>query len=56
VWIKVTGSDDDIVVYVKEGRYDEGKDGWVYKVQEKDKDNYWYGGEIWKRETTLHRA
>ena len=56
MWIKVPGSDDDIVFYVKEGRYDEEKDGWVYKVQEKDKDNDWYGREKWKRETTLERA
>lgn len=46
----------DIVVYVKEGRYEEAKEGWVYKVQEKDKDEDWYGREIWKRETALKRA
>jgi hypothetical protein len=46
----------DIVVYVKEGYYDEPKDCWVYKVQEKDKDGNWCDRERWKRETALKRA
>lgn len=46
----------DIVVHVREGRYDEEKDCWVYKVQEKDEKGEWYGRERWKREKALKRA
>jgi hypothetical protein len=55
--MKVSGS-PDIVVYVREGHYDEekGKEGWLYRVQEKDKEGEWYGREIWKKETALKRA
>lgn len=60
VWMKVATEDapdlPDIVVYVKEGRYDEEKEGWVYKVQEQDKEGVWYGPERWKREKGLKRA
>jgi hypothetical protein len=55
VWMQVPSSEDKIVVYVKEGRYDEEKKCWVYKVQEKDKEGNWYDGERWKREKALHR-
>jgi hypothetical protein len=48
----------DIVAYVKEGRYDEetGKEGWVYKLQERDEKGEWYGSARWKREKGLKRA
>lgn len=35
-------------VWVKEAKYDEKKDGWLYLVQEKDKTGEWYGNEYWK--------
>jgi len=46
----------DIVVYVREARYDEEKDGWVYRVQEQDKEGNWCGSERWKREKALKKA
>lgn len=61
VWMKVATAEapdlPPIVVFVKEGQYDEerGEEGWVYKVQEKD-DLGWYGRERWKREKSLKRA
>jgi hypothetical protein len=54
--MKVSSSSPDIVVYVKEGRYDEEKEFWAYKVQEKDKEGDWYDRERWKKETALKRA
>ena len=54
--MKVSKDAPDIVVYVKQGQYDEEKDCWVYEVQEKDKEGDWYGREKWKRETALKRA
>jgi hypothetical protein len=52
-----TGHDvPPIVVYVKDAEYDEEKDGWVYIVQEKDKEGIWFGKERWKREKALKKA
>jgi hypothetical protein len=47
-----------IVVYVKQAEYreEEGSEGWVYKVQEQDKERIWCGSERWKREKALKRA
>jgi hypothetical protein len=46
----------DIVVIVKQARYDQVKEGWVYEVQEQDKGGFWYGRTRWKREKALKRA
>jgi hypothetical protein len=53
--MEVPSSTDNIVVYVKDGYYDEVKECWMYKVQEKDKEGNWYDVERWKRETALNR-
>lgn len=55
VWMQVSKS-PDIIVWVKKGQYDEKQDGWVYKVQEQDKEGAWEGAEMWKREKALKRA
>lgn len=54
MWTK-SKKDPDIVMYVKEARYDEAKESWMYKVQEQEKGN-WVGSEKWKKETALGRA
>jgi hypothetical protein len=54
--MKVATNLPDIVVYVKQAEYDEEKDGWVYKVQEQDKEGIWCGSEKWRRETALKHA
>ncbi|KAG4435035.1 hypothetical protein IFR05_009491 [Cadophora sp. M221] len=55
VWMSVSGS-PDIIVWVKKGRYDEERDGWVYNVQEQDKEGAWEGVEVRRREKALKRA
>jgi hypothetical protein len=59
VWIRVDTTDaTSIVAYVKQAEYkeEEGREGWVYKVQEQDKEGIWCGSERWKRENALKRA
>jgi hypothetical protein len=60
VWIRAGTTDaTSIVVYVKQAEYREeegGKEGWVYKVQEQDREGIWCGSERWKREKALKSA
>ena len=59
MWIRVGTNDaTSIVVYVKQAEYkeEEGREGWVYNVQEQDKEGIWCGSEKWKREKALKRA
>jgi hypothetical protein len=59
VWIRASSTDaTSIVVYVKQAEYkeEEGREGWVYKVQEQDKEGIWCDSERWKREKALKRA
>jgi hypothetical protein len=46
----------DIVVFVKQARYDWEKKFWAYKVQEQDEKGLWCGREEWRWETDLKRA
>jgi hypothetical protein len=60
VWLKVATAEapdlPDIVVYVKEARYEESKDCWMYRVQEQDKEGLWCGKERMRAEKVLKRA
>ena len=60
LWLKVATDDapdlPDIVVYVKAARYEEKKDCWMYRVQERDKEGMWCGKERMRAERALRRA
>lgn len=46
----------DIVFNVKQARYKQVKEGWVYEVQEQDKEGFWHGRTRWKKEKALKHA